>query len=240
MSRPELRELSAVADLRELAAFFTAVWGAAQPLVDGDLLRAMSKAGSYITGAYLDGRLVGGALAFHEEPAARTLHSHLAAVLPEVAGTGVGVALKRHQRAWALARGITAIEWTYDPLVARNAHFNLAKLGARPVEYLVDFYGSMDDARNGADESDRILVRWDLRETPEAVEHRATDVRVALPADIEALRRVDPAAARRWRHAVREALAPRMAAGWRIAGYDRDEGYLLVPPPDEDSAAHND
>ena len=55
------------------------------------------------------------------------------------------------------------IAWTYDPLIRRNAYFNLAKLGARPVEYLPNFYGAMDDAINGGTETDRMLVRWELR-----------------------------------------------------------------------------
>jgi predicted GNAT superfamily acetyltransferase len=54
------------------------------------------------------------------------------------------------------------IAWTYDPLIRRNAYFNLVKLGARPVEYLRNFYGAMDDAINGGTETDRMLVHWDL------------------------------------------------------------------------------
>jgi predicted GNAT superfamily acetyltransferase len=55
------------------------------------------------------------------------------------------------------------IAWTYDPLIRRNSYFNLVKLGARPTEYLRNFYGAMDDAINGGTETDRMLVRWDLR-----------------------------------------------------------------------------
>src|SRR3712207_7442617 len=62
---------------------------------------------------------------------------------------------KLHQRAWAIARGVHEVAWTFDPLVARNAWFNLTKLGARATEYLPNFYGPMDDGINGADESDR-------------------------------------------------------------------------------------
>jgi predicted GNAT superfamily acetyltransferase len=77
-------------------------------------------------------------------------------------GRAVGFALKVHQRAWCLRRGIRLIAWTYDPLIRRNGYFNLAKLGARPVEYLPNFYGTMDDAINGGTETDRVLVQWDL------------------------------------------------------------------------------
>ena len=68
----------------------------------------------------------------------------------------VGFALKVHQRAWALARGVPAIVWTFDPLVARNAWFNLAKLAALPAAYLEDFYGPMTDAINAGMASDRL------------------------------------------------------------------------------------
>ena len=74
----------------------------------------------------------------------------------------MGFALKLHQRAWALSRDVTTITWTFDPLVCRNAYFNVAKLAATPAEYLPDFYGEMDDVINGSDDSDRLLVHWPL------------------------------------------------------------------------------
>lgn len=230
----ELRELSDLSDLLALGELFTEIWGAQEPLVSGELLRAMSKAGSYIAGAYVAGRLVGGCMGFHESPDAHTLHSHIAGVVPELIGHRIGLALKLHQREWALARGITAIEWTYDPLVARNAYFNIVKLGARPVEYLANFYGPMDDAINGVDESDRILVRWDLVAGPVRERASARTRWVEVPSDIEAMRTTDPGAAARWRKELRDTLAPHMENGWRIVGFDRDHGYLLAPPAGED------
>ena len=58
---------------------------------------------------------------------------------PGLGSQGIGLALKWHQRRWCLDRGIRTVEWTYDPLVARNGWFNLTKLGARAVAYEVDF-----------------------------------------------------------------------------------------------------
>lgn len=226
----ELRELTELGELHELAALLVRIWGAPEPLISADLLRAMSKAGSYVAGAYVEGRMVGGCVGFHEAPAARTLHSHIAGVLPEYVGRRVGLALKHHQRAWSLARGIAAIEWTYDPLVARNAHFNIVKLGARPVEYLTNFYGAMSDAINGADDSDRILIRWDLAAPAVPSVPDPSTMWVEVPADIESMRAVDRAEAHRWRTRVREELVARMTSGWRIVGFDRTHGYLLAPP----------
>ena len=83
---------------------------------------------------------------------------------PAAAGRSIGFALKLHQRSWALLRGVSEIAWTFDPLVSRNAYFNLVKLAAQPREYLPNFYGPMLDSINGHDDSDRLLVRWRLRD----------------------------------------------------------------------------
>ena len=83
------------------------------------------------------------------------MHSHITGVLPGLQSQGLGRLLKQHQREWALAREVGHITWTFDPLVARNAHFNLRVLGARVTEYLVDHYGPMDDGVNRGDETDR-------------------------------------------------------------------------------------
>jgi predicted GNAT superfamily acetyltransferase len=155
------------------------------------------------------------------------------------------------------------VRWTYDPLVRRNAYFNLGKLGGRVVHYLPEFYGTMVDGINSGDLSDRLLLVWRL-DAPEAVAaahgtpvdvdvsgtakllDRAADgtpvrvpdatgvpaprLLVAVPTDVEDLRRHDPAAATAWRLAVREVMAGRLAAGWRVAGFSRDGFYLLTAP----------
>ncbi|HEU5082404.1 MAG TPA: GNAT family N-acetyltransferase [Acidimicrobiales bacterium] len=141
-----------------------AVWGS-RPLNEATL-RALELAGSYVSIAVDAGdRVVGmclGIVGVHG--ADRHLHSHLAAVDPALRGSGIGRALKRHQRAWCLDHGIRTVSWTFDPLVAENARFNLHHLGARGERYLVELYGLMDDEINRGDPSDRLLVRWDLEE----------------------------------------------------------------------------
>ena len=103
------------------------IWGrsADNPPVPPELLRAFSKAGNYIAGAFAGDELVGATIAFHSTPERHALHSHIAGVAPGLVGRSVGYAMKLHQRGWALARGIDVIEWTFDPLVARNAYFNV-------------------------------------------------------------------------------------------------------------------
>ena len=167
--RVEVRALHSHRELTEARAVWDAVWptfpGATE--ITGNLLRAMEHAGGYVGGAYVEGRMVGSCLAFvgrtRDEHGWHThLHSHVAAALPGFADRGIGTALKLHQRAWALGQGIDRIVWTFDPLVRRNARLNLVKLGGAGVEYLVNFYGEMDDALNVGDESDRLLLQWDL------------------------------------------------------------------------------
>jgi predicted GNAT superfamily acetyltransferase len=163
----DVRTLHRIEDLAVAEALFAATWPG-QPPVTAALLKAIEHTGGYVAGAFASGaggavrpgQMIGAAagfLAAHPGPA---LHSHLAAVVPAARGSGVGYALKVHQRAWAAERGLTAVTWTFDPLVRRNAWFNIAKLGAGIAEYLVDFYGPMDDGINDGDASDRLLAVW--------------------------------------------------------------------------------
>jgi predicted GNAT superfamily acetyltransferase len=162
-----------VADLRELGQqqagveLLCQVWGARSPdqLINVATMRALAHSGNYVVGAYRDGRLLAASVAFF---GVGHLHSHITGVDRTGQSAGVGYALKQHQRAWALARGIPAVRWTYDPLVRRNAYFNLHKLGAAAREYLPDFYGAMDDGTNTGDTTDRLYVSWELT-SPAAV-----------------------------------------------------------------------
>ncbi|MFM6939794.1 MAG: hypothetical protein ACKOUD_04155 [Rhodoluna sp.] len=135
--------------------------------VTSNHLRAIEHAGGYVSGAYDGATMVGACLGFlgrsgRGDDHHLHLHSHMAAVVPGAADRGIGAALKLHQRAWALEEEIDRVVWTFDPLVRRNARLNLIKLGGTGVEYLVDFYGQMDDALNQGEPSDRIMLEWDL------------------------------------------------------------------------------
>lgn len=166
----EVRELTTVAEFDQARL----VWDTAWPQPQGGtemtahLVRALHHSGAYVSGAYAGGEIVGACLAFvgrGQEPDASWhthLHSHVAAAMPGRTDRGLGTALKVHQRAWALDRSLDRIEWTFDPLVRRNARLNLIKLGGTAVRYYVDFYGAMEDGLNAGDESDRFIVRWDL------------------------------------------------------------------------------
>jgi predicted GNAT superfamily acetyltransferase len=160
----EIRELVELGDLQQLAELFASVWGTGQLSLDANILKALTHSGNYASGAYLGGRLVGGLVGWlggdprHE----LHMHSHILGVLPDTEARGVGFDLKQHQRRWCLTRGLRVMEWTTDPLVRRNAYFNLTKLGAEAPRYLVNFYGEMIDGINEGEESDRLLIRWAL------------------------------------------------------------------------------
>lgn len=235
-----VRELTGITEQAAAIRLLSEIWQRTpeNPPVPPELLRAMSKAGNYIGGAFADDHLIGVAIAFHADPDRHAMHSHIAGIAAAHAGRSVGFALKQHQRAWALARGIDIIEWTFDPLVSRNAYFNIAKLGAHPAEYLANFYGEMSDGLNSDDETDRLLVSWHLR-SAEAIARasgssasatlKPDDVFVAVPDDIERIRREDRSVAQQWRREVREQLTRHLDAGGRIIGFDRARGYLVRP-----------
>lgn len=162
----EIRLLEDVDDFARVAELFQSIWtkqGEASP-VNVETLRALSKAGSYVGGAFEHDELVGACFGFFAAPGQRALHSHIAGVSSRMRGRSVGFALKVHQRAWALDEGLDEISWTFDPLISRNAHFNLVKLAANPTSYHRNFYGHMADALNGADDTDRMLVTWYVRD----------------------------------------------------------------------------
>jgi len=160
-----VRELSGIRELGELAELFAVVWGRpGEHPINSDILKALAHSGNYVSGAYAGDKLIGGLVGWFGglPPHELHMHSHILGVLGDSDARGVGFELKQHQRRWCLAREVTAMEWTTDPLVRRNAYFNLTKLGAQAPEYLVNVYGQMSDEINAGEESDRLLIRWRL------------------------------------------------------------------------------
>jgi predicted GNAT superfamily acetyltransferase len=166
----EIRDLNRPDEAHAAAGLLSSIWRTTreEAPVPADVLRALAHAGNYVAGAYSGAGLVGVSAGFFSDGEHRGLHSHVSGVRGDWQGRSVGFALKQHQRAWALARGTTVVTWTFDPLVRRNAYFNLVKLGAAAVAYLPGFYGPMTDGINAGDDSDRLLVRWDLDSEPAA------------------------------------------------------------------------
>ncbi|WP_298887841.1 GNAT family N-acetyltransferase [uncultured Serinicoccus sp.] len=171
----------------EVARLFDRIWSVQQgTILDRHMMVALVHSQNYVLLASLDGRPVGAAVGFCGPPG-RPFHSHIVGVRPEASGHGIGRAIKEHQRRWCLDRGIATMAWTFDPLVARNAHFNIRVLGAFPRHYHEEFYGPMRDAVNAGQASDRMVVRWDLptgtpsdRARPPAGAPSSTTAHVAL------------------------------------------------------------
>ncbi|MFF6968809.1 GNAT family N-acetyltransferase [Streptomyces anthocyanicus] len=214
-----IRQMRSGAELDAVHDLFNLVWhtGPASPPLTGELLRALAKSGNYVSGAHDGDELVGACVGFFGAPADEVLHSHIAGVSNAARARGVGFALKLHQRAWALARGASAVSWTYDPLIRRNAYFNLVKLATRPEEYLVNFYGHVHDGVNEGDDTDRLLVRWPLDSEP---------VRAACTGEFR------PGDARAWRAAGAAVALGRGPDAAPVPGELDAPDLLVAVPPD--------
>ena len=255
-ARAAVEALDSVADLRRVADLFSRVWATPQaPPMPHDIMRSLVHAGGRVHAAFRDGRLVGAAVAVFGPPAGASCYSLIAGVSPEDEGGGIGLALKLAQRAWALQAGAGWMVWTFDPLLRRNATFNISRLGAVGTEYLVDFYGQIADGVNDP-ETDRLAVTWNLRAPlPSPAAPAGEDVpdtilaagpggepalgtvpqadagpgllRCWIPEDMLTIRRTSPALARRWRLAVRGALGGAIDGGYQVTGVLRTGWYVL-------------
>ena len=192
MTQTDARELTlelvhSEQDARAAVGVLARVWqraGGKEPLPP-ELAWVFAHSGNYVALARHAGEPVGAAIGFRgEDEAGVLLHSHITGVLPDRQSLGVGYHLKLHQRDWSQSHGIDRVTWTFDPLVTRNAYFNVVKLGARLTSYYVDFYGPMDDAINNGDETDRCLVTWRL-DSPAA---HAAAAGVFGAADVDGIR----------------------------------------------------
>jgi len=234
-----IRLLTTLPDLRAVEGLQREVWGMPDlDVVPTHQLLAATSAGGVVLGAFDErGALVGFCYGFVGMRGGRGLfYSHMAGVVEAFRGREVGFQLKRAQREAALARGLDWMVWTYDPLQAPNAHFNLHKLGARASRYLVNYYGEMPDALNRGVESDRLEVDWWLRsqrvETLMAGEQSpaiglAEDTRrLEIPNNFDAIRRTDLAAAQTWRLRTREEFQRAFAEGYEAVDFVQG-AYLL-------------
>ena len=262
----QVTDESDLAGLREIEELFNTVWllPPGESALPSELLRSISHAGCNVTAARdRSGRIVGAAAAIVTPRSASkphaSMYSLIAGVLPGLGDRGVGFAIKQHQRAWGLARDLTEMSWTFDPLVSRNARFNLSKLGAVASEYAVDFYGPMQGTMNANDESDRLVAVWPLtsEESIACSEDRhivvdrpdfsETDVLrfgpdgdpvlvaahgalwCRVPTDIVALRAENPELAAEWRRSIRSIFTDVFASGHIARGVSRDGWYRLAP-----------
>jgi predicted GNAT superfamily acetyltransferase len=198
--------------------------------------------GGQVLGAFHDNQLIGFTMAIagwrNRKP---FLHSHMTAVSGEYRDRGVGRQLKLFQRADALARGISLIEWTFDPLVTKNAYFNFMRLGAIARRYIPNAYGITTSPLHGALPTDRLVAEWHLRSPrvrrilagklprPTFAKRAA---RICIPADLEAAKTTDPAKAAQMQSEIRSQFTHWFAkryAATAVAPTPSGVDYILEP-----------
>ncbi|WP_232680426.1 hypothetical protein [Nocardioides sp. R-C-SC26] len=256
-----IRDSHDLATLAQVEVLFRRVWGAtSESPMPLDVLVGLAHAGHQVAVA-TDGAgdVVGaGVCLLGAEPSSS--YSLLVGVAAHARG-GLGAAIKRHQRSWARDRGASTMRWTFDPLVRRNAWFNLGRLGADAVAYQPDFFGEMADEMNAGDRSDRWVLVWDLAsasprtdladpdrnatwrraiEGPdgevavlesEPDEGGLTTTWVRVPDDIVALRAARDPSVPIWRELTRAWLGGLMDEGHRVSGFTRGGWYRLCGAP---------
>ncbi len=237
--------------LREIEDLQLQVWGGdPREVVPTHMLYVVEKSGGILLAAYDRGRLAGFVLGLLGRGDGGLYHaSHMLGIHPDYQGKGIGAALKQAQRVQALQQGLTVMTWTYDPLEARNAYFNIHKLGATSRRYHPNLYGDMEDDLNRGMPSDRLTVEWQLdapvrhadvsdpgplllnqdgkpllRPAPSSP---GRPLSVAIPPNIQHSKETSLDVALAWRQSVRDALTWAFAHNYRIVDF-RAGAYLLA------------
>jgi predicted GNAT superfamily acetyltransferase len=160
-----IRDAASEADYSEVEELQRHAWGFADiDIVPGDTMRASQHAGGMLLCAFEASRMIGFAFGFPALDGGRlSIHSHMLAVRSEVRNLQAGFYLKMAQRQRALARGITEMTWTFDPLQSLNAHLNFGKLGVIAHHYYINFYGETTSSPlHRGFGTDRLWVTWEL------------------------------------------------------------------------------
>ena len=229
----QVRELDNLQDQDFGRNIFDITWSMdAGTEITPNLLQAMVHSGSYLSGAFIDKKIVGAAFAFPATNGGLHLHSHMTAVLPEFRDKGIGYALKIDQWSWAKTKNYSHLSWTFDPLVRRNAKLNIAKLGVDISAYFPNFYGDMPDALNAGDESDRLMVSWHTdKDAPRARElitnPEPGDILIEIPEDIVAIRSKNQSESMKWRRQVREQFTAAFEKNGKVIGFSANNEYVV-------------
>ena len=229
----QVRELDNLQDQDFGRNIFDITWSMdAGTEITPNLLQAMVHSGSYLSGAFIDNKIVGAAFAFPATNGGLHLHSHMTAVLPEFRDKGVGYSLKIDQWNWAKKKNYSHLSWTFDPLVRRNAKLNIAKLGVDISAYHPNFYGDMPDALNAGDESDRLMVSWrtdiDAPKARELITKPETgDILIEIPEDIVAIRSKNQSESMKWRRQVREQFMAAFEKNGKVIGFSANNEYVV-------------
>ena len=229
----KIQNLQSPGKLDLARAIFDITWSPKNATeITPNLLQAMVHSGSYLSGAFIDNKIVGAAFAFPATNGGLHLHSHMTAVLPEFRDQGVGYSLKIDQWSWAKKKNYSYLSWTFDPLVRRNAKLNIAKLGVDISSYHPNFYGDMPDALNAGDESDRLMVSWrtdiDAPKARELITKQETgDILIEIPEDIVAIRSKNQSESMKCRMQVREQFMAAFEKNGKVIGFSANNEYVV-------------
>lgn len=235
-STGSIRLLTSHEDLEACVEMQRRTWGEEYAaVVPSSILKVVTHVGGLAAGAFDHDRMIGFVFGITGVEHGAIVHwSHMLAVVPHAQNRGVGHALKEYQRAYATEIGARAIHWTFDPLVARNAHFNLNVVGVRVASYVPDMYGESTSPLHRGIGTDRFVVSWPVDDTALAARRREiaaarsadtlVQLRVEIPSDIGALQQSDMAAARQWRARTKAQIQDALARGYVIQGYQRSNG----------------
>lgn len=239
----EIRHCSTLAEYGECIRLEHATWGE-DIAVPSAIFVVAHHTGGQVIGAF-DGaggsKMAGFTLALAGLRGGKPfLHSHMTAVLPEFRDRGVGRRLKLFQRQDALKRGIGLVEWTFDPLELKNAHFNLVRLGAVARRYIPDCYGITESPLHGGLPTDRLVAEWWLDSgrvksilADDPMPSKNPPTRIALQSNFSEIRVKDRGAAARIQAEAREQFEKWFAKGYVATGIESGGGttnYILEPP----------
>ena len=216
------------------------IWQEAELEVEpATLFVVAAQTGGQVLGAFDSHRMVGYTLALAGlRNGSAYLHSHMTGVLPAYRDRGVGRRLKLFQREEALGRGIRLIEWTFDPLETRNAHFNLNRLGAIARRYLPNLYGVTSSPLHGGLPTDRLVAEWFLDSAHVlaalAEEHAesAGPASIQLPKEYESWKGNDAGKVRELQARIRDQFTDWFAKGYAAVGVRQGPSgpaYVLAP-----------
>jgi predicted GNAT superfamily acetyltransferase len=160
----EVRNCTTIEEFHACVELQREIWGEADIEVEPPTMFVVAAlSGGQVLGAFAGERLVGYTLALAAlRNGGAYLHSHMTGVASDYRDRGVGRMLKLRQREEALSRDIRLIEWTFDPLEMRNAHFNLNRLGAIARRYLPNLYGITTSPLHRGLATDRLVAEWHL------------------------------------------------------------------------------
>jgi predicted GNAT superfamily acetyltransferase len=234
-----LRQLCEPQEMQMCVQVQKTVWGFSDlELVPLRMFVVAVRTSGQVIGAFDGKRLIGFAMSVAAHRNGELyLHSHMTAVLPEYQNRSIGRQLKLAQREDALSRGINLIEWTFDPLQLRNAHFNIARLGAIVREYLTNIYGHTSSPLHHGLPTDRLVAQWWIRDSrveqvlsKQGAERLTVEEQVCIPRNILEICDQDPGKAKEVQSQVRGQFQRLFADGFAVTGFELDKQtgkYLL-------------